>query len=86
MKTQIEAADWMLQQIKDKGMLYQDFAADFLRKNSTSFADYNDEGQLRINNNVLASFKKLGNDSIVYVRADRYWRPRGPHDLPGRQQ
>jgi putative transposase len=51
-----------------------------------TFVYTNENGSLSIDKKVLAAFRKLTGDSVVWQRAGRLWRMREPSDEPGRQQ
>lgn len=80
-------ARWMADQVLTSGALYQDEAVDaILREFGNDFVHENDNGNLAIDRPVLNAFRKLTEDSVVWDREDRMWRPRQPGDVPGRQQ
>jgi hypothetical protein len=80
-------ATWMLGEIERDGDLYQDVAVvDISSKFGDEFTYENDSGNLAISKSVLAAFRKLTNDSVVWERGERRWRKRERSDDPGRQQ
>lgn len=79
------AAQWMVSQLSRDGCLYQDDVVDYLvREKADDFLRENDDGNLVISTEVLAAFRKLTPDNVVWVRPDLYWRFRVPEDEPGR--
>ena len=80
-------ARWMLEQIEEHSELDQASAvADISGLFGDTFTTENDSGNLAISKDVLASFRKLTAESVVWDRNQRLWRKRGPSDEPGRQQ
>lgn len=81
-----EAAGWMLQRLSKEGCLYQDEVVDYLLSaGATDLTRENAEGNLVLGRSVLESFRQLTADSVVWVKSERYWRPRVPEDVPGRE-
>ena len=80
------AAEWMLKEFETVRFLYQEHAASFLlhlQDNKLAYFDAN--GNVCVGKAVLAAFNKL-TPTVVYERADKFWRDRLPSDQPGRQQ
>jgi hypothetical protein len=50
------------------------------------FLHENENGNWAINKDVLAAFRKLTGDSVVWDRSYREWRKRLSSDKPGRKQ
>ncbi|EPL7296504.1 DUF6953 family protein [Klebsiella pneumoniae] len=46
----------------------------------------NANGNLSIDKKVLAKFRKLTNDTVIWDRGEKAWRKRQGYDAPGRQQ
>ena len=87
MHTPASVARWMLEQIEKHGELDQASAvADISGLFGDTFFVENDSGNLAISKEVLASFRKLTAESVVWDRYQRLWRKREPSDEPGRQQ
>jgi len=80
-----EAASWMRQKVEKEGCLYQSEAAAHLHEHDGTLAHWDDGGNLCISKAVLKAFNVLTPD-YVYVRSEKFWRPRESYDLPGRQQ
>ena len=81
-----EAAQWMLKRLKEEGCLYQDDTIDFLtRCGEKELIQENNNGNEVLAKSVLAEFRKLTPEDVVWVKADRYWRYRVPEDEPGRE-
>lgn len=78
-------ASWMLAQIERDGCIYQDDVVDYLVKaKREDLLTENADGNQVIGKAVLASFRKLTETTVVWVKPDRYWRTRVAEDEPGR--
>ncbi|EJM20673.1 hypothetical protein PMI21_01019 [Pseudomonas sp. GM18] len=78
-------AVWMLDQIQREDCIYQDDVVDHLiTAGREDLLAENAEGNQVIGKTVLAAFRKLTPDSVVWVKPDRYWRFRVAEDEPGR--
>ena len=78
---------WMLEQLNQKKELYQSEAVTEIEtKFGKAFIYENQQGNLAISKQVLTEFRKLTENSAVWVRGDRCWRLRHDYDLPGRRQ
>lgn len=82
-----DVAEWMLSELQLVKFLYQETVVYDIQSNfGEDFTYYNDSGNLAIGKKVLAAFKKLTGDSVIWERGERMWRFREKHDEPGRQQ
>ncbi|WP_447779336.1 DUF6953 family protein [Variovorax boronicumulans] len=83
-----ELAEWMHSRLEDQGCVYQDEAVDvaLYRGANIELCRTNDDGNVVLATEVLAAFKKLDAATVVWVKADRYWRWRCSTDEPGREQ
>ena len=82
-----QVAQWMLDELKRVKYLYQETVVyDIASKFGDSFTYYNDNGNPAIDKKVLAAFRKLTGDSVIWERGERMWRFREKYDEPGRQQ
>jgi hypothetical protein len=82
-------ADWMLAELeKQDGVLYQSDAASQIAEvfGAQFIYESDSTGHDCIAKPVLAAFRKLSGDSVVWNRGDRFWRRRELDDEPGRQQ
>lgn len=80
-------AEWMLSQVMEQGYLYQQTAVwDIEKRFGEEFVYQNENGNQAIASNVLAAFRKLSEDSVVWERSGRNWRKRVARDEPGRRQ
>lgn len=87
MSPSFEVAQWMLAELEKKKSLYQDEAADQIRKKfGKEFVYDNDSGGTSIAKPVLAIFAKLTGNEVVWCRSELYWRKREKTDSPGRMQ
>lgn len=78
-------ASWMLAQIERDGCIYQDDVVDYLVKaKREDLLTENADGNQVVGKAVLASFRKLTETTVVWVKPDRYWRIRVAEDEPGR--
>lgn len=83
----MEIAEWMVQEIRESGELYQEVAVDEIEKLFGSERLYdNGNGNQAISKNVLASFRELTKDEVIWVRGELFWRKREDFDEPGRLQ
>ena len=82
-----EIAEWMAAEVRRVGELYQEDAVDQIeRKFGSDYVYDNENGNPAISKSVLAEFRNLTAEDIIWVRGDRYWRRREEGDEPGRQQ
>jgi hypothetical protein len=81
-------ASWMFQELdKQDGVLDQEDAASQIADLFGEHFTYeNEAGNLAIDKKVLAAFRKLTGDSVVWSSAERHWRKREVGDEPGRKQ
>lgn len=84
--TASEAAQWMVQRLREEGCLYQDDVVDFLvGQGGVGLTRENRDGNEVIGTSVLNEFRKLTLHDVVWVKPDLYWRYRVPEDEPGRE-
>jgi len=84
--TPTDIAAWMLAEV-ERDLLYQDIAAAGIEEYfGEEFVYANENGNPAIRKDVLAAFKNLSGDRVVWERGDRLWRLREGLDEPGRQQ
>lgn len=77
----------MLAEVQRTDYLYQETAAyDIASRFGEAFTYTNQNGNLAIDKKVLAAFKKLSGETIIWERGQRVWRKRQEYDEPGRQQ
>ncbi len=75
----------MLELIHRDSCLYQDDVVDYLVKaKREDLLTENADGNQVIGKAVLAAFRKLTPETVVWVKPDRYWRFRVAEDEPGR--
>lgn len=80
-----DVAKWMLAKIELEACIYQDDVVDYLVKaGREDLLIENADGNQVLGKALLASFRKLTPDSVVWVKPDRYWRFRVAEDEPGR--
>lgn len=85
--TPSNVAEWMFAQLMSKGELYQETAVSEIEKNfGREFTPSNVNGNSSIRRDVLAAFRKLSEETVVWERSERCWRKREKYDHPGRQQ
>ena len=85
--TPAQVAQWMLDELKRVKYLYQKTVVyDIEKKFGDEFTYENDSGNPAIDKKVLAAFRKLTGDSVIWERGERMWRAREKQDEPGRQQ
>ena len=95
MTTTKQVAQWMVDRLEeaDAGLLQVDAVSGIEKQFGDDFTYISDIGEKSIDRNVLAQFRKLTGDDIVWVTlhgggfwADAHWRKRGVGDSPGRTQ
>ncbi|WP_460085414.1 DUF6953 family protein [Pseudomonas sp. H2_G03] len=75
----------MLSEIERDACVYQDDVVDHIVKSGhEELLTENADGNQVLGKSVLATFRKLTPDSVVWVKPDRYWRFRVAEDEPGR--
>ncbi len=80
-----EVSIWMKSKLDSDGCLYQDDVVDYLvRTSESSLLRENSDGNLVLERKLLAEFRKLTKDDVVWVKPDKYWRFRVLEDEPGR--
>lgn len=80
-----EIADWMQDKLTKEDCLYQEDVVDYLVKlGREEFLVENSDGNLSLSKNVLAAFRKLNDESVVWVKSGKYWRFRVAEDEPSR--
>lgn len=78
-------AQWMLSQIERDACVYQDDVVDrIIKAGHEELLIENADGNQVLGKGVLAAFRKLTPDNVVWVKPDRYWRFRVAEDEPGR--
>lgn len=84
--TASEIADWMQAKLALESCLYQEDVVDHLVKlDREDFLVENSDGNLSLAKNVLAAFRKLNEENVVWVKSGKYWRYRVAEDEPGRE-
>ncbi|WP_029050571.1 hypothetical protein [Cupriavidus sp. amp6] len=79
-------AQWMLAQIERDACIYQDDVVDHLvRSKREDLLIENADGNQVLGKDILTAFRKLTEETVVWVKPDRYWRFRVPEDEPGRE-
>jgi hypothetical protein len=82
-----EVAEWMLEEIKGTGYLYQeDVVYEIASKFGDEFTYINQNGNLAIDKQVLREFRELTESSVVWKRGEKLWRMREDYDPPGKRQ
>jgi hypothetical protein len=77
MATAQEVAEWMLGEVTRNGELYQEAAVHYIVENfGHEFTYDNENGNLAIRRDVLAAFRKVTENSVVWDRENRLWRKR----------
>jgi hypothetical protein len=85
--TASDVARWMLDRFSTETLLYQQTTAyDIKERFGERFVYTNSSGNLAISKEVLAKFRKISKDTVVWVRGQKYWRARQETDKPGRKQ
>ena len=77
---------WMLNKILEEDCIYQDDVVDYLTKEKQeNLLTENSDGNIVIGSKVLSAFRKQTENTVVWVKSDRYWRHRCDEDEPGRE-
>lgn len=85
-ESEIAVAAWMLEQYERNNRLVQSSAAQGIRKNFGEEHVYkNKQRNWGINKGVLAAFRKLTPDDVVWSRSSQTWRQRRESDPPDKR-
>lgn len=69
-----EVAQWMLNELKNKGILHQTEATDYIASHyGESFLYVNDNGNLSIGKDVKKAFRKLHKGRAAWERDGFFW-------------
>ncbi|MEN0678663.1 DUF6953 family protein [Plesiomonas shigelloides] len=80
-----DVATWMQSQLDKDSCLYQDDVVDMLvRTKHEEHLRENADGNQVLTTQVLTQFKKLNENTVVWVSSDKYWRFRVSEDEPSR--
>lgn len=83
--TPADVASWMQEKLTKEDCLYQEDVVDYLVKlEREDFLVENSDGNLSLAKIVLAAFRKLNDESVVWVKSGKYWRFRVAEDEPSR--
>lgn len=82
-----DVARWMLNRIENGEELYQqDVVYEISEQFGEQFVYDNERGNLAIDKKVLAAFRKISEEKVVWEKGMRMWRKRQDYDEPGRSQ
>ena len=85
--TAADVARWMLDELEANGYLYQEVAVRRIDERfGEGFTYLNDNYNEAIDRKVLAAFRKLSEDTVVWSRSEKCWSKRSRSDAPGRRQ
>lgn len=80
-------ARWMLDQIEERGGLYQDRAVrEIIREFGLEWSYVNANSNRAIDKRVLAAFLAISEQDVIWNRGARAWRKRRSHHRAGRLQ
>jgi hypothetical protein len=80
-------AEWMVAALERDGLLYQEtIVYEIAQRFGDEFTYINERGNPAINRRVLAAFKKLTDENVVWEKGERLWRKRMVTDEVGRSQ
>lgn len=80
-------ARWMLDQVEERGGLYQDRAVRHItREYGIEWSYVNANGNRAIDQRILAAFLDLSRHDVIWNRGARAWRRRRAHHRLGRLQ
>lgn len=82
-----QIARWMLDQVAERGGLYQDRAVHhIIREFGLEWSYVNANGNRAIDKRILAAFRDLSEHDVIWNRGARAWRKRRAHHREGRLQ
>jgi hypothetical protein len=80
-------AEWMAAQLEQSDHLFQETVArDIEARFGKEFTYVDSNGNLGIRKNVLAAFKKLTGNTVVWERHNRVWQKRTDYGRSARQR
>ena len=80
-----EIAEWMFEEVRRKGKLYQWRAARYIHSAFDPKHVYTTKGGgLRIKSYILDAFKALTEEEVIWT--GKYWKLREPFDVPGKRR
>ena len=85
-KSPQDVAEWVVARLKAEGgvLSQEDAAVRIERRFGAAFVRENDQGGMSIQRSVLAAFRVLTEDTVVWDRTERSWRLREKQDPPAR--
>ncbi|MBY4589406.1 DUF6953 family protein [Rhizobium redzepovicii] len=76
-----QIAEWMVEQMSGKGYLYQEVIVyQIIKVWGKEWTYRNNNGNPAISKDVLKEFRKLTEETVVWERGERAWRPKRPND------
>lgn len=79
--TDKDVAEWMIEFMGESHWLYQEVVARKIKEAwGDDFVYRNENGNLAISKGVLREFRKLTEETLVWERGEKAWRPRKPHE------
>lgn len=82
-----QIAEWMVEELEREQYLYQQVVvSEIATRFGDEFTYSNQLGNLAIDARVLAAFRRITGDTVVWERRQRMWRKRNDDDEPGRRQ
>jgi hypothetical protein len=82
-----KVAEWMYEELKRNGILYQEEAIYGIMENfGEEYTHLNENGNPAIDRKVLKEFRKLTDETVVWVRSEKCWRFREEGDENSRMQ
>jgi hypothetical protein len=86
MATAAEIAQWMPEEYRKHNRLDQSRAASHIRREfGEEWVYRNKQRNWAIHRDVLAEFRKLTPDDVVWSRSNQLWRQRREFDPPGKR-
>lgn len=81
MATVDDVAQWMKSELENTNWLYQETVVYKIKELfGVTFVYLNANGNLSIDKKVLAKFRKLTNDTVIWDRGEKAWRKRQGYD------
>jgi hypothetical protein len=82
--TVTQVIEWMLEELKRQGKLYEDTVVfEIVEKFGSQFTYEHKNGDLALRKEVLVAFGKLTKDSVVWDQDGRFWQKHMPSDKSG---
>ena len=78
-----EAAAWLLEEVRRRGLLTHEEARSWLEQADPSLLKRTSRGHLIIRTGVLRRFRKIRGDTVIWSVEGEFWRLRQPGESLG---